>query len=75
LHSSEEFHVLLQAVVALVLGGILGWEREASGKWAGFRTHMLVCVATLLFVRLGQILIADPRRVFPVAISAPTRPG
>lgn len=34
-------------------------------KWIGFRTHMLVCLATLLFVRLGQILIADSAARFP----------
>ncbi len=62
---AEEFQILLQALVAMVLGGLLGWEREASGKWAGFRTHMLVCLATFLFVRLGQVLIADSAARFP----------
>ena len=61
----EELSILLQALIAMVLGGLLGWEREAAGKWAGFRTHMLVCVAALLFVRLGQILIADSAARFP----------
>ncbi len=61
----EEFQILLQALVAMVLGGLLGWEREAAGKWAGFRTHMLVCLAALLFVRLGQLLIADSAARFP----------
>jgi putative Mg2+ transporter-C (MgtC) family protein len=59
--AAPEFHVLLQAVVALVLGGIVGWEREAAGKWAGLRTHMLVCLAAMLFVRVGQFLILDAR--------------
>jgi putative Mg2+ transporter-C (MgtC) family protein len=56
---SEEIHVLLQAVVALAMGGIIGWEREASGKAAGLRTHMLVCLATMLFVRISQILVSE----------------
>jgi putative Mg2+ transporter-C (MgtC) family protein len=55
----DEFKILLQACGALVLGGALGWERESAGKWAGLRTHMLVCLAACLFVRLGQLLIAD----------------
>lgn len=50
---------MLQCVIALVFGGILGWERESAGKGAGFRTQMLVCVAAMLFVRLGQALISD----------------
>jgi len=65
IHYREELWILLQAVIAMVLGGLLGWEREAAGKWAGFRTHMLVCVATFLFVRLGQLLIADSAERFP----------
>lgn len=66
-----EFYALLQAVVALVLGGILGWEREAAGKWAGLRTHMLLCLAATLFVRLGMILIAETAdQVSPASIRA-----
>ena len=51
--------ILAQALVALLLGGLVGWEREAAGKWAGFRTHMLVCLATFLFVKLGNFLVTD----------------
>jgi putative Mg2+ transporter-C (MgtC) family protein len=70
-HWRHETHVLVQAVVALCFGGMLGWEREAAGKWAGFRTHMFVCLASMLFVRLGQLLISDSAaHVTPVAIRA-----
>jgi putative Mg2+ transporter-C (MgtC) family protein len=62
---SEELQILVQALVAVVLGGILGWEREAAGKWAGFRTYMLVCLAAMLFVRLGLTLIGDAAARFP----------
>jgi putative Mg2+ transporter-C (MgtC) family protein len=64
-HYPEELWILVQVLIAMLLGGALGWEREATGKWAGFRTHMLVCVATMLFVRLGQVLIADSAARFP----------
>ncbi len=66
----EQLHVLLQAVIAMVLGGMLGWERESAGKWAGFRTHMLVSVAALLFVRLAQLLMEDTERAHPGLIQA-----
>jgi putative Mg2+ transporter-C (MgtC) family protein len=66
-----QLYVLIQAIVALVLGGALGWEREAAGKWAGLRTHMLVCLAAMLFVRLGLMLIAQSANsVSPAAIRA-----
>jgi putative Mg2+ transporter-C (MgtC) family protein len=51
--------ILGQSLIALFLGGIIGWERERAGKWAGFRTHMLVCLAAMLFVRVGEILVVD----------------
>jgi putative Mg2+ transporter-C (MgtC) family protein len=51
--------ILAQSLVALMLGGLIGWEREKAGKWAGLRTHMLVCFASMLFVALGRILIEE----------------
>lgn len=42
--------VTLKLLVAAVLGGAMGWERERSGKAAGMRTHMLVSVGAALFV-------------------------
>lgn len=49
----------------MVLGGVVGWEREASRKWAGFRTHMMVCLSSMLFIKLGQLLIQDSMGGFP----------
>jgi putative Mg2+ transporter-C (MgtC) family protein len=56
---NPDLHIIFQAMAALVLGGAIGWEREAAGKWAGLRTHMLVCLATTLFVAVGQLLMKD----------------
>ena len=42
--------VALRLVVAALLGGALGWERERLGKPAGLRTHMLVALGAALFV-------------------------
>ena len=36
--------VVFKLVLAALLGGLLGFEREASGKSAGLRTHMLVAM-------------------------------
>lgn len=40
----------LRLVLAMLLGGLLGYEREVMGKAAGMRTHMLVCVGAAIFV-------------------------
>jgi putative Mg2+ transporter-C (MgtC) family protein len=42
--------VAIRLLAAMILGGIIGVQRERSGKAAGFRTHMMVCLGTALFV-------------------------
>jgi putative Mg2+ transporter-C (MgtC) family protein len=42
--------VCVRMVVAVALGGMLGYERESVGASAGLRTHMLVCLGSALFV-------------------------
>lgn len=58
--------ITLRLLVAAVLGGILGYEREQEGKSAGVRTHMLVAIGAALFVLIPQqagASIADLSRV------------
>ncbi|WP_367874685.1 MgtC/SapB family protein [Luteolibacter sp. Populi] len=52
-----ELDVLGRSLVAILLSGILGWEREAKGKAAGVRTHMLVGLAATLFVTIGELMV------------------
>jgi putative Mg2+ transporter-C (MgtC) family protein len=42
--------ILSRVVVAAVLGGIIGWERELKGRAAGLKTHILVSIGSALFV-------------------------
>lgn len=42
--------LLVRLTVAVVLGGMLGYERESVGASAGLRTHMLVSLGAALFV-------------------------
>jgi putative Mg2+ transporter-C (MgtC) family protein len=42
--------VCIRLGVALLLGALLGYEREVAGAQAGLRTHMLVCMGSALFV-------------------------
>lgn len=46
--------LLLRVLFAGVLSGLLGWERQTSGKPAGFRTLLLVGMASSLFVVAGE---------------------
>jgi putative Mg2+ transporter-C (MgtC) family protein len=46
--------LLLRVLVAGVLSGALGWERQSAGKPAGFRTLLLVGMASCLFVVAGE---------------------
>ncbi len=42
---------------AMILGGMIGLEREMLGKPAGMRTHMLIGGAASLFTILGSVII------------------
>jgi putative Mg2+ transporter-C (MgtC) family protein len=43
-------------IAAIVLGGVIGFERELKRRPAGLRTHMLVAMAACLFIIVGQQL-------------------
>jgi putative Mg2+ transporter-C (MgtC) family protein len=43
-------HVVLRLFAAILLGALVGIERELAGKPAGIRTHMLVTLGTTVFV-------------------------
>jgi putative Mg2+ transporter-C (MgtC) family protein len=45
----------LRLLLATLLGGLLGYEREVKGKAAGVRTHMLVCLGASVFVMLLEL--------------------
>jgi putative Mg2+ transporter-C (MgtC) family protein len=50
----------IRLTAALVLGGLIGAEREWRKKPAGLRTHMLVSMAACLFIVVSQQLAATP---------------
>jgi len=50
---------LIPVALAMVLGGIIGIEREISHKPAGLRTHMMVAGASALLLILGEVLISQ----------------
>ncbi len=46
----SDSEVIVRLVLALVLSGLVGLEREVSGRAAGFRTHILVCIGSTLIM-------------------------
>ena len=64
--AGQATRVMLRLLLAALLGGLLGIEREQKGKAAGVRTHMLVAMGAALFVLVPQqsgMLSADLSRV------------
>ena len=51
---SELTSLVVRLLLAGLLGGILGLEREQRGKAAGIRTHMLVATGAALFIFIPQ---------------------
>lgn len=40
--------LLVRLLMAALLSGVLGWQREGLGKAAGLRTHMLVALGAAI---------------------------
>jgi putative Mg2+ transporter-C (MgtC) family protein len=49
----SELIIALRLVLAVLLGSIIGWEREQQHRPAGLRTHMLVALGSALFTVLS----------------------
>jgi putative Mg2+ transporter-C (MgtC) family protein len=52
--AAQVTRIVLRLLLAALLGGLLGIEREQAGKAAGVRTHMLVSLGAALFVLVPQ---------------------
>lgn len=64
---SEFERALLRLTISIVLGGLIGWERERRHRWAGLRTHILVTLGCAAFMMLGMEVAertnGDPTRI------------
>jgi putative Mg2+ transporter-C (MgtC) family protein len=60
-------------VVALLLGGVIGWERELARMPAGFRTHALVSLGSAIFTVVSAYAFtgpgSDPTRIAAQVVS------
>ena len=50
---------ILRLLVAGILGGVIGWDREYRAKEAGLRTHFLVALGSALIMIVSQHGFAD----------------
>jgi putative Mg2+ transporter-C (MgtC) family protein len=62
--------MMVRVLLSFGLGGVLGFERERTGRPAGLRTHMLVCAGAACFTLAGVYgfqgqadSVRDPGRV------------
>lgn len=68
--------LLIKLLLAVLLGGIIGFEREIAGKPAGLRTNILICIGAALLMdlslRVGFVdgkRIGDPGRIAAQIVS------
>lgn len=70
--------LLARLLLATVLGGAIGFEREYSGKPAGLRTNILICVGAALLTEISlafpeftpnELVRADPARLAAQIVS------
>lgn len=50
------YSMILRITLAVLLGGVIGFDREKKGQPAGFRTYMLVALGAAVTMILGQYL-------------------
>lgn len=71
----SEKEIFLRLIIACVLGGLIGWEREVHDRPAGFRTHILVSVGSTLIMIVSLAMYysfintADPGRIAAQVVS------
>lgn len=59
---------VLRCGIAGLCGGLIGIERELKDKPAGFRTNILICVGSAIYMAVG--LLIAPDRTDPARIAA-----
>lgn len=63
----------LKFLVAVICGGAIGMERETTGKPAGLRTSIIICVGSMIFtvmsVEMARAGNADPTRIAAQIVS------
>lgn len=72
-----DLEMIFRLVLAAILGGLVGYEREVHGRTAGLRTHILVCVGSALIMLTSMHMFEiyrgratpDPARIAAQVVS------
>lgn len=64
----------IEIITAVLLGGIVGMERQVSNKSAGLRTNILICIGATLYTSVSLLNlsvgnVADPNRMAAQVVS------
>ncbi len=64
-HHLSELQLVLRVLIASLLGGIIGWEREHHVRVAGIRTYSAIALGSCVFglVSMNVSVNADPTRI------------
>jgi putative Mg2+ transporter-C (MgtC) family protein len=46
--------IIMRLLLGTLFGGVIGFERQVHGRPAGFRTHILVCIAAVLIMLVSE---------------------
>ncbi|MGR3747000.1 MULTISPECIES: MgtC/SapB family protein [unclassified Paracoccus (in: a-proteobacteria)] len=74
LQSMTMLSAMARLGLALLLGALIGWEREVKSRAAGLRTHMLITLAAAMFTIVAMELThfpaerADTLRIDPLRL-------
>jgi len=68
--------VIFRLILAVICGGLIGFERERHGRTAGLRTHIMVCLGAAITTLIGaysvtvlKVTWADPMRIGAQVVS------
>jgi len=61
---------IIKILVAVLVGGLIGLERESANRPAGLRTHILVCVASAMVMDMNLIVAQDYFNADPMRLGA-----
>ena len=64
------YNILIPCILAVIFGGLIGFQREKAERPAGLRTHALVCLGSTVFTLVSYLGFSSFYDVDPSRIAA-----